>query len=250
MNILRLRSLFFASSEIGCNCLIKLHLFRSELIGHRLCCSLLIQRLTAPILHILLEASDEEFVDAIVAHFANPLGGNIGCGKNIFVQKLKKFAKCIGTSPVRCGREQEQVLALLGQPLGSLITLRLIHPAAIVVCRELVAFVEHYQIPVRIGCHIDHIFPTEKINGSNHMVSRLKHIRVGGKKTPVHQCKRQVELHLQFILLPLLRQSARCNDEYPVYHSSHNQLLDEQTRHDGFSSTGVIREEKANFRLG
>ena len=45
------------------------------------------------------------------------------------------------------------------------------------------------------------------------------------------------------LILPLLRQIAGCHDQTTLQIAARDQLLDEQTGHDGFACAGVVRKD-------
>ena len=56
--------------------------------------------------------------------------------------------------------------------------------------------------------------------------------------------ERQIETPVEFVL-PLLGEASRANDKTTLKVAPSNQLPDQEARHDGFASAGVVRQQEA-----
>ena len=133
MDILCLGSLLLAHCKIFCHSIIQSFLIRSQIIRNRLGISVFVERLAIPILHILFQTTDKELVATILTQLSHSLSRQIICSKDIFIQKLHQKLESIFPSSVRCGGKQEQMLTLLGEHTGCLISLAAISLDAIFV---------------------------------------------------------------------------------------------------------------------
>ena len=106
--------------------------------------------------------------------------------------------------------------------------------------------IEDDQIPVGVFKYLHVFVTTNEVDGGHNAVVGLENSRVGIEDLTIDKSKRQIELNAHFVLLPLFGQSARGDYEDALHHFAHNHLLDEQTSHNGFSSTCIVGEQKAN----
>ena len=106
--------------------------------------------------------------------------------------------------------------------------------------------IEDDQVPVGVFEHLHVFVATNKVDGNHHTVMRLEDGGVGIEDLAVDQGEGQIELYAHFVLLPLLGEATRRDDEDALDHLAHEHFLDEQARHDGLTSTCVVGQEETN----
>ena len=111
------------------------------------------------------------------------------------------------------------------------------------------SLIKDNDVPRSLRKHIEHILSAYKVDGSYHMIGSLEHSRFRRKDFAIHQLERDIEFYSHLVLLPLLGQATRRNDEDTLHDVAHQEFLQEQTSHNGLSRSRIIGKKKTNARL-
>ena len=151
-------------------------------------------------------------------------------------------------SVVRGGRHQQEVPGEAGQKLSQVITLGVPDLAAEKAGGHLVGFVAYHQVPFAVGglkllLHV--LVAGQLVQPGDREIGLQEPIPgVGGFELVVGQnFEGKLEPAGQLVL-PLLRQGAGTDHQTPLNVAPGDQLLDQQSRHDGLAGAGIVRQQE------
>ena len=150
---------------------------------------------------------------------------------------------------VRGGRHQQEVPGEAGQELSQVITLGVPGLASEEAGGHLVGFVAYHQVPFTVGGLelLLHLFVTGQLvqPGDRQIGFQEPVPRVGRFELVVGQNFKGELEPAGKLVLPLFSQRAWADHQTPLDVSPGNQLLDQQSRHDGLAGPWVVRQQES-----
>ena len=154
---------------------------------------------------------------------------------------------------VRCRRHQQQVAAGLAELLADLVALGVFHFTAEIGGRHAMRFVADDQVPF-LRAHelvLELFIARQDVETHDQPVAVGE--RIAGSRRLDHVAREDVEFQIELLaelVLPLLDQAARCDDEAPFEIAARDQFLDEKASHDRLARAGIVGEEEAQRLTG
>ena len=150
---------------------------------------------------------------------------------------------------VRRRRHQQEMPRQRREELPEPVTLGVLDLAAEHGGRHLVGLVADHEVPAGIGRleFLLHILVARELveTGDDQVGFQEPVAGAGGLELVVGEdLERQVEAAVELVL-PLLGQAARADDQAPLQVATNDQLLDEQAGHDGLAGARVVGEQEA-----
>jgi len=171
----------------------------------------------------------------------------------VTVQECQEELERLFVPVVGRGRHQQEVAAVAADDLAQAVALGALDFARLVGGAHPVRLVDDDQVPLVGGedALLQVLVPAELVHPRDQAMVVLERVRRPGRRD--HVAREEVELEPELLgelVLPLLGQAARRDDQAALQVAPDEHLLDQESRHDRLAGPGVVRQQEAHGESG